>query len=104
LLEEDQNVFALRRCDLTAPETLDSCLGDIDSVFLVWTAPSTTVAAAVERIAKHARRVVFLSAPLKTPHPLFQQPNPGRRLGEQIERAIEGSGLQWTSCLERESR
>ena len=26
-------------------------------------------------IAQYARRVVFLSAPLKTPHPLFQQPN-----------------------------
>src|SRR5262249_28210815 len=39
---------------------------------------------------------VFLSAPLKTPHPLFQQPNPGRTLGELIERVIEGSGLEWT--------
>ena len=84
------------RGDLTVPETLDGCLNGIDTVFLVWTAPAATVALALDRIAKHARRIVFLSAPLKTPHPLFQQPNPLRTLGEQIERLIENSGLQWT--------
>jgi uncharacterized protein YbjT (DUF2867 family) len=84
------------RGDLTLPETLDSCLDGIDAVFLVWTAPAVAVAPALERIAKHARRIVFLSAPLKTPHPLFQQPNPSRAVVEQIERLIETSGLQWT--------
>jgi uncharacterized protein YbjT (DUF2867 family) len=84
------------RGDLTLPETLDKCLDGIDAVFLVWTAPPATVAPAIERIAKHAQRIVFLSAPLKTPHPLFQQPNPVRALGEEIERVIETSGLQWT--------
>jgi uncharacterized protein YbjT (DUF2867 family) len=84
------------RGDLTLPETLDQCLDGIDAVFLVWTAPPATVAPVLERIAKHARRVVFLSAPLKTAHPLFQQPNPLRALGEQTERLIESSGLQWT--------
>jgi uncharacterized protein YbjT (DUF2867 family) len=84
------------RGDLTLPETLDSCLDGIDAVFLVWTAPAVAVAPALERIAKHARRIVFLSAPLKTPHPLFQQPNPSRAIVEQIERLIETSGLQWT--------
>jgi uncharacterized protein YbjT (DUF2867 family) len=84
------------RGDLTIPETLDACLDGIDTVFLVWTAPPAAVAPALERIAKHARRIVFLSAPLKTPHPLFQQPNPSRALGERIERLIETSGMQWT--------
>jgi uncharacterized protein YbjT (DUF2867 family) len=84
------------RGDLTLPETLDSCLDGIDAVFLVWTAPAAAVAPALERIAKHARRIVFLSAPLKTAHPLFQQPNPLRAMVEQIERLIENSGLQWT--------
>jgi uncharacterized protein YbjT (DUF2867 family) len=84
------------RGDLTVPETLDACLDGIDSVFLVWTAPPATVGPALERIAKHARRIVFLSAPIKTPHPLFQQPNPLRALGEKIERLIETSGCQWT--------
>ncbi len=84
------------RGDLTLPETLDSCLDGIDTVFLVWTAPASAVAPALERIAKHARRIVFLSAPIKTAHPLFQQPNPLRALFEQIERLTEASGLQWT--------
>jgi uncharacterized protein YbjT (DUF2867 family) len=84
------------RGDLALPQTLDACLDGIDTVFLVWTAPAAAVAPALERIAKHARRIVFLSAPLKTPHPLFQQPNPLRAMGEQIERLIETSGLQWT--------
>ncbi len=84
------------RGDLTLPETLDGCLDGIEAVFLVWTAPAAAVAPALERIAKHARRIIFLSAPLKTAHPLFQQPNPLRAMGEQIERLIETSGLQWT--------
>ena len=36
------------------------------------------------------------SSPLKTEHPLFQQPNPARALAQQIEQQIETSGLQWT--------
>jgi uncharacterized protein YbjT (DUF2867 family) len=84
------------RGDLTIPATLDRSLDDVDAVFLVWTAPPATAAPALERIAKHARRIVFLSAPLKTPHPFFQQPNPLRALAEQIERLIETYGLQWT--------
>jgi uncharacterized protein YbjT (DUF2867 family) len=62
----------------------------------VWTAPAAAFAPAFARIAKHARRVVFLSAPLKTPHPFFQQPNPSRTQFEEIERTIETSGLEWT--------
>ena len=71
------------RGDLTLPETLDSCLYGIDTVFLVWTAPAAAVAPALERIAQHARRIVFLSAPIKTAHPLFQQPNALRATFEQ---------------------
>ena len=50
----------------------------------------------MERIAKYGRRIVFLSAPLKTPHPFLQQPNPLRVLHTQIERLIETSILEWT--------
>ena len=82
--------------DLTLPETLDRPLSGVDKVFLVWTAPPTTVAPALERIAKHARRIVFLSAPIKTAHPLFQQPNSLRAMFQQIEWLIETSGLEWT--------
>ena len=84
------------RGDLTLPESLDACMEGIETVFLVWVAPPGAVAPAMERMVKHARRIVFLSAPLKTPHPFFQQPNPARKVGEQIERLIESSGLQWT--------
>ena len=84
------------RGDLTLPETLDRCLDGIDTVFLVWVAPAEAVAPAVERIARRARRIVFLSAPLKTAHPLFQQPNSSRSRAELVERLIESSGLQWT--------
>jgi uncharacterized protein YbjT (DUF2867 family) len=84
------------RGDLTVPDTLDRCLQDVDTVFLVWVAPPTAAAGALERIASHARRIVFLTAPLKTPHPFFQQPNPSRDMVERIERLIEASGLEWT--------
>jgi uncharacterized protein YbjT (DUF2867 family) len=84
------------RGDLTAPETLDACLAGIDTVFLVWTVPADTAVDALARIAKHARRIVFLTAPLKTQHPFFQQPNSSRVLAEHIERTIESSGLEWT--------
>jgi uncharacterized protein YbjT (DUF2867 family) len=52
------------RGDLTVPESLDSCLQEIDTVFMVWVAPPETIAGALESIAKHARRIVYLTAPL----------------------------------------
>jgi uncharacterized protein YbjT (DUF2867 family) len=84
------------RGDLTVPESLDSCLRDIDTVFLVWVAPPDAIEGAIERIATYARRIVYLTAPLKTPHPFFQQPNPSRAIAERIERVIEQSSLAWT--------
>ena len=82
--------------DLTIPDSIEKCLDDIESVFLVWTAPMAATDAALARIAKRARRIVFLSAPLKTPHPFFQQPNPARTLALHLEALIEQSGLEWT--------
>jgi uncharacterized protein YbjT (DUF2867 family) len=84
------------RGDLTVAKSLDAALDGIDTVFMVWTAPAAAAVPALERITRHARRMVYLSAPLKTPHPFFQQPNPGRVLAEQIERTIESSGVEWT--------
>jgi uncharacterized protein YbjT (DUF2867 family) len=84
------------RGDLTDPAALDACLDGVDTVFLVWTAPAAAVPAAVERIAHHARRVVLLTSPHQTPHPLFQQPNPMAALHAEIERTIQASGLGWT--------
>src|SRR5690349_6280656 len=56
------------RGDLTVPASLDRCLDGVDAGFLVWTAPTDPVSAAVERMAKLARRIVFLSSPHRTPH------------------------------------
>jgi uncharacterized protein YbjT (DUF2867 family) len=82
--------------DLTVPESLDVGLQGAGPVFLVWTAPPTTAPAVVERLASHARRVVFLSSPHRTPHPFFQQPNPMARLHADIERLIATAGLAST--------
>jgi len=82
--------------DLTVPDSLDLPLQGVDIVFLVWTAPPETAPAVVDRLAARARRVVFLSAPHRTPHPFFQQPNPMAVLYADIERRIEASGLEWT--------
>ena len=82
--------------DLTVPESLDVGLRGVSAVFLVWTAPPTTAAAVVERLATHARHVVFLSAPHQTPHPFFQQPNPMAVLYADIERLIAAAGLKST--------
>lgn len=84
------------RGDLTDPATLDECLRDVDTVFLVWTAAAGAAQAAVDRIVKHAGRIVFLSSPHRTAHPLFQQANPVAALHAEIERLIDESGLRWT--------
>ncbi len=84
------------RGDLTIPDTLDEPLDDVDRVFLVWTVHPAAVAPALDRIAKHARQIVFLSSPHQTAHPFFQQPNPVAALHAEIERRIQASGLQWT--------
>ncbi|HTA44110.1 MAG TPA: NAD(P)H-binding protein [Bryobacteraceae bacterium] len=84
--------------DLTLPDTLDRCLEGIDTVFLVWVAPRSAARSALQRIARRVRRIVFLSAPLKTPHPFFQrpQPNPNSALLAHIEELIAHSGREWT--------
>jgi uncharacterized protein YbjT (DUF2867 family) len=82
--------------DLSAPATLDACLSDIDSVFLVWMAPLAAAAPAIERIATHARQIVMLTSPHRTPHPFFQQPNGLRAIHAGVEQLIESSGLRWT--------
>jgi len=84
------------RGDLTVPESLDACLKEIDTVFMIWVAPPDAIESAVARIARHARRIVYLTAPLKTPHPFFQQPNPSRAIAERMEQMIEQSGSEWT--------
>lgn len=82
--------------DLTVPESLDPAFKGVGAVFLVWTAPPQTAAAVVERLTSHARRVVFLSSPHQTPHPLFHQPNPVALLHADIERLVAATGVELT--------
>jgi uncharacterized protein YbjT (DUF2867 family) len=84
------------RGDLTDPTGLAGCFDGVDAVFLVWTAPAGAFPAALDRIAERARRLVLLTSPHRTPHPLFQQPNPLAAMYAEIERTIEASGLRWT--------
>jgi uncharacterized protein YbjT (DUF2867 family) len=78
--------------DLTEPGSLDAALDGAGAVFLVWTASPASAPAVVERLAGDAapasRRIVYLSAPFRTPHPFFQQPNPMRDMHEAVERAL----------------
>jgi len=82
--------------DLSAPDTLDTCLDGIDDVFLVWVAPFAAAGAAIDLIASRAKRVVLLSSPHRTDHPFFQQPNALRAVHAGLEQLIEASGLRWT--------
>ena len=86
----------LQRGDLSVPDTLDASLAGVDSVFLVWTAPLAAAPPAIERIAAHARHIVLLTSPHRTPHPFFQQPNGMRGIHAGVEQLIERSGLRWT--------
>jgi uncharacterized protein YbjT (DUF2867 family) len=79
--------------DFTTPDSLESALRDVSAVFLVWTLPYATAPAVVERLARHASRVVFLSAPHRTPHPFFQQPNPMAQLHASIEQLLVDSRM-----------
>ncbi|MGJ6968076.1 NAD(P)H-binding protein [Streptosporangium sp. G11] len=89
------------RGDLADPATLDDALDGVESVFLVWPTLSADHAApaTIETIAKHARRIVYLSAH-GVPDPAAGVPeeDPNSILGSHalLERLIERSGLEWT--------
>src|SRR5258708_3988274 len=77
--------------DLTVPTTLDRCLDGVDAVFLMWQAPPAGVAPALERIVKHARRIVFLSN-LTVRDGVEEQAYPVTTLHARLERPIGMSG------------
>src|SRR5689334_13771934 len=84
--------------DFEEPASLDAALDGAMAVFLVWTAAPTTAPAVIARLVTHSstqpRRVVYLSAPYRTPHPFFQQPNPMRDLHAEIERLLAAADLE----------
>ncbi|MEV4807662.1 NAD(P)H-binding protein [Nonomuraea sp. NPDC049421] len=74
--------------DLTTPGSLEPALKDVESVFLLW--PGFSVGNAeevVEAVARHARRVVYLSANV---------PGTDDTHYAAIERLIRRSSLNWT--------
>ncbi len=81
------------RGDLADPASLEPLLAGVDSVFLVWpfTAPEVAAglgARAVEVLARHVPRVVYLSAQAAGERP--------DSFWATIERLIEHSGVAWT--------
>lgn len=90
-----RNVEAVRG-DLTDAASLDAALAGVEAVFLVWTAAPDAAPAAIERIAADARRIVYLTAPHKTPHPFFQQPNAMAAMHARNEQLIEEAARAWT--------
>jgi uncharacterized protein YbjT (DUF2867 family) len=82
--------------DLSKPETLEAALEGVDSVFLVWPFFSAEGApAVVGAIAKHARRVVYLSSE-GVREGAEEQADPIHGFHADIERLIGRSGLEWT--------
>jgi uncharacterized protein YbjT (DUF2867 family) len=84
--------------DLAVPQTLEKPLEDVDTVFLVWTAPPATIRSVLDLMLSRVRRIVFLSSPWQTRHPLFQaaQPNAISSIHAEIEGLIRASGIDWT--------
>ena len=82
--------------DLTAPDTLMRGLDNVDALFLVWTGPLAPAAQTIERIAPRLKRIVFLSSPIRTNHPFFQQPNALRLVHAGVEDLLEKSGTPRT--------
>jgi uncharacterized protein YbjT (DUF2867 family) len=81
------------RGDLTDPGTLDTALDGVESVFLLWPLLTAEAApAALDVVAKHARRVVYLSS--ASVHD-DRDPRTNGFWGE-IEYLIEQSGPAWT--------
>jgi uncharacterized protein YbjT (DUF2867 family) len=82
--------------DLTAPDGLEACAAGVEAVFLLW--PFLTAEAApsvLKAIGGHARRVVYLSS-MSVRDDLAEQADPISGFHADMERLIEGSGLEWT--------
>ena len=79
--------------DLTNPESIAQAAAGAQSAFLVWTAPFGTARAVVDALARHVERIVLLSAPYKTPHPFFQQPNPLAVFQAELDRMADDGGV-----------
>jgi uncharacterized protein YbjT (DUF2867 family) len=109
LLEEGRAVRALSRApeaaefpsgaervrgDLTDPVTLENALAGVDTVFLVWPGVDTAHASALAKLLA-SRRVVYLSS-AGIDDARVVQADPINQMHTDVERALEGSGADWT--------
>ena len=84
------------RGDLSVASTLDAVLDGVDVVFLLWhQASAEHPDAAIDALARHAHRVVYVSS-LTVDDDLEEQAHPMTVIHADIERSIRGSGLAWT--------
>ncbi|POX42294.1 nucleoside-diphosphate sugar epimerase [Streptomyces sp. Ru73] len=84
------------RGDLSAPGTLEDALTGTDAVFLIWPFLTAEGAPAVlETIARHARRLVYLSSS-GVREGAERQTDPINQLHADMERLVAASGLEWT--------
>ncbi|MFC7816959.1 NAD(P)H-binding protein [Streptomyces sp. NPDC057367] len=82
--------------DLSESDTLEGALTGSDTVFLIWPFLTAEGAPAVlEAIARHARRIVYLSSS-GVNEDAERQTDPINQLHADMERLIEESGLEWT--------
>ncbi|GAA1578183.1 NAD(P)H-binding protein [Kribbella hippodromi] len=80
--------------DLAKPDSLDDALRDADAVFLVWPFLTSDGGAAVlDKIAKYARRVVYLSSSAVR---FGAETDPITWLHAGLETAVRESGVEWT--------
>ncbi|UYM03840.1 NmrA family NAD(P)-binding protein [Solicola gregarius] len=81
--------------DLSKPGGLEPALVGVDAVFLMWPFLRSAGAGDVlDVIARHARRVVYLSAKGARPD-VVDDDNPILRFHGELETAVERSGLEW---------
>jgi uncharacterized protein YbjT (DUF2867 family) len=79
--------------DLSVPETLESALDGVETVFLIWPGfAAETAAPVVKSIAAHARRVVYLSADVED----LADGEEATLFHQEVERLIRHTGLTWT--------
>ena len=82
--------------DLTDPAGLGPALTGVESVFLIWPLLGAGAApAALAAIGAHARRIVYLSS-MSVRDDRAEQAEPISAFHAELERLIEGSGLEWT--------
>jgi len=84
------------RGDLAIPESMSTALDGVDAVFLVWPmGDADSAPAAIEAIAKHARRIVYLST-AAVRDDLERQTHPLSAMHARIEGLIARAGVEWT--------